>query len=231
MTDDADLVPEPGAPQPDGPAPGAPEPAGPESPHAAATARRRHPLVIIASMLLLLVIVGVVLVPQYASGVRALESFGSISPSLVLAALTLELASLLCYSALSAEMIGPPTPRFRTLLRIDLTDLGIRNAVPGGGATAAAARYRFLRQAGVRPENALTAATIQLTGSNLALGALFALGVALSLRTFSDNLYYRVAGIAVLLLLAGAALGCGCSPGSRPDRSRWPAPWHAVCRL
>ena len=200
MTDDADLVPEPGAPEPGLPGTGT----GP--PHPAATARRRHPLVIAASVLLLLVIVGVVLVPQYASGVRALESFGSISPSLVLAALTLELASLLCYSALSAEMIGPPTPRFRTLLRIDLTDLGIRNAVPGGGATAAAARYRFLRQAGVRPENALTAATIQLTGSNLALGALFALGVALSLRTFSDNLYYRVAGIAVLALLAAAAL-------------------------
>ena len=196
MIDNANRAPEPDVP-----------PAGPERPHPAATARRRHPLVISASIVLLAVIIGAVLVPQYASGVRALESFGSISPSLVLAALTLELASLLCSSALSAEVIGPAAPRYRTLLRIDLTDLGIRNAVPGGGATAAAARFRFLRQAGVRPENALTAATIQLTGSNLALGALFALGVALSVRTLSDNLYYRVAGIAVLALLAAAALG------------------------
>ena len=178
-----------------------------EAPHPAATARRRHPLVVAASVSLLLVIIGFVLVPQYASGVRALESFGSISASMVLAALTLELASLLCYSALSAEVIGPSAPRYRTLLRIDLTDLGVRNAVPGGSATAAAARFRFLRQAGVRPENALTAATIQLTGSTLALGGLFALGVALSLRAIPDNVYYRVAGIAVLALLTAAALG------------------------
>jgi len=189
-----------------------------EEAHGAAIARRRHPVVVVASVLLLLVIVGGVLLPQYASGIRALQSFGAISPALVLAALILELASLLCYSALSAEMIGPTAPRYRTLLRIDLTDLGIRNAVPGGGATAAAARFRFLRQAGVRPENALTAATIQLTGSNLALGALFALGVALSLRTLSDNFYYRVAGIAVLALLAAAALGAWLLT-RQPDRS------------
>lgn len=195
MTDDADRAAGPGIPAD-----------GPEPPHPAATARRRHPVVIAASVLLLLVIVAAVLVPQYASGVRALESFESISPALVLAAVTLEVASLLCYSALSAELIGPPAPRYRTLLRIDLTDLGIRNAVPGGGATAAAARFRFLRRAGVRPANALSAATIQLTGSNLALGGLFALGVALSLRTLTDNPYYRVAGTAVLALLLAAAV-------------------------
>lgn len=207
MTDDADRTAGPGSPAD-----------GPEPAHPAATARRRHPALVGASIILLLVIVGVVLVPQYASGVRALESFESISPALVLAAVTLEVASLLCYSALSAALIGQPAPGYRTLLRIDLTDLGIRNALPAGGATAAAARFRFLRQAGVPAENALSTATIQLTGSNLALGALFALGLILSLRALTDSPYYRMAGIAVLALLVFTALGAWLLT-RHPDRA------------
>lgn len=159
------------------------------------------------SIVILAVIVWRVIVPQYGAAVDALNSLEHVSLALVLTAAGLEVASLLANSALTAAVLGRGRPRYLTLLRIDLTNLGVSHVVPGGGIAAAAVRYRLLGLAGVRPADALTAAAIQTTGANLVLGLLFALGLIVSLASLSDNAYYLVAASVVLglLIIAGVA--------------------------
>ncbi|ALE05634.1 hypothetical protein AL755_09325 [Arthrobacter sp. ERGS1:01] len=157
----------------------------------------------IASAVVLFVLMRWVILPQYAGAVRTLGTLEQISFPLVLLAGILEMASLLAYSALTATVLGARRPSYFTLLRIDLADLGVNHVVPGGGATAAAVRFRLLQRAGIHPTNALAAAAIEITISNLVLAAVFAAGLLLSLTAISANAYYRSAsGVAVAALLA-----------------------------
>jgi uncharacterized protein (TIRG00374 family) len=169
---------------------------------------RRIPkwLLATASALVLIVSVRWIIVPQYANAVRTLGALEQISLPLVLTAGILELSSLLAYSALTANVLGAGRPSYFTLLRIDLADLGVNHVVPGGGATAAAVRFRLLRRAGTPPANALAAAAIEIAGSNLVLAAIFATGLLLSLTSISANLYYRSASAAALAALLATGL-------------------------
>jgi uncharacterized protein (TIRG00374 family) len=115
----------------------------------------------------------------------------------------LEVASNAAYSALTARIIGPKRLSYFTALRIDAADLGVNHVVPGGGATAAAVRFRLFVRAGVPTEEALSGAALEITISNLALGALFAIGLAISLSALGSNDYYVVALAAVAVLFAG----------------------------
>ncbi|PYI64749.1 hypothetical protein CVV68_21030 [Arthrobacter livingstonensis] len=164
-------------------------------------------LLAVASALVLIVLVPWIIVPQYSNAVQTLGTLERISLPLVLLAGILELSSLLAYSALTASVLGPGRPSYFTLLRIDLADLGVNHVVPGGGATAAAVRFSLLQRAGTRPAEALTAATIEIAGSNLVLAATFAVGLLLSLTTVAANGYYRTASIAGFLGLLGTGLG------------------------
>ncbi|WP_261388269.1 lysylphosphatidylglycerol synthase transmembrane domain-containing protein [Arthrobacter alpinus] len=103
---------------------------------------------------------------------------------------------------------GPGGPSYFTILRIDLAGLAVNHVVPGGGATAAAARFRLLHRAGVRSPNALSAAFIEVTSSNLVLGAICAVGLLMTLTTAWSNGYYRTAAIAILaaLLVTGTGI-------------------------
>jgi uncharacterized protein (TIRG00374 family) len=159
------------------------------------------------SVVVLILIGWFILVPQYGKALDALNSLEQIALFPALVAVGLELASLLANSALTASVIGADRPRYITLLRIDLTNLGISHTVPGGGFVAAAARFRLLGLAGVPPADALTAAAIETTGSNLVLGAIFGIGLVLSLTSFATSAYYVVAASAMLALLVGAGLG------------------------
>ncbi|MEB0202175.1 YbhN family protein [Cryobacterium sp. 5I3] len=171
--------------------------------------RARVPLwlKVLLSTALLFVIVWFVVVPQFAGVEAALASLESVSLPLVLLAAALQLSSLLSFSALTAAVLGPVRPGYFTLLRIDLADLGVNHVVPGGGATAAAVRFRLLVRAGVRSGAALTTATIETTGSNLVLGIVFAGGILLSITTLVVTGTYIVAGTVVLVLLVGTGAG------------------------
>jgi uncharacterized protein (TIRG00374 family) len=158
------------------------------------------------SIVILVLILWFVVVPQFINAERALDSLQRISLPMALSAVVLEISSLLVYSALTAALLGRAAPPYFTVLRIDLTALGVNHVVPGGSATAAATRFRLLGHAGVRPAAAFTAATIETTGSNIVLGVLFAVGIAFSLGSFADNVYYLVAASTVLVLVAGAGI-------------------------
>lgn len=161
-----------------------------------------------ASVILLVLIIWFVLVPQFYGAEGALDSLRHLPLSLVVIAVTAEFASMAANSMLTMAVLGRDRPSFFTLLRIDLVSLGLSHVVPaGGGATGAAARFRLLVLAGTRPASALVAATIQTTGSNVVLGVIFTIGVALSLSHFPGNASYLTAAVAALALLLLTGFG------------------------
>lgn len=127
------------------------------------------------------------------------------------AGLLLEIVSLLCYSGLTRAVLrGPGAPPYRTLLRIDLTGYGASHVLPGGGAAAAALRFRLLWRAGVRTQDAVTATAVTTATTTCTLVAVFAAGLVLALRQPGGHPYLGTAGVVaggavafVLLILVG----------------------------
>jgi uncharacterized protein (TIRG00374 family) len=159
------------------------------------------------AVVILVLLVGFVVVPQYADAQRALASAGMLSPSLLVLGLVLELGSLAAYGALTRVALDPATrPDYPTILRIDLTGVAVTNAVPGGGATALAVRYRLLTRAGVRSGATAGGIAVEATVSNLLLGAVFAGGILLSLGSLPSSPFYRLAGGFILLIFGTAAV-------------------------
>jgi uncharacterized protein (TIRG00374 family) len=146
----------------------------------------------------LVAVIWFVLIPQFKGARAALFSLGHISTPLLLLGLGLELASISAYSALSYVTLNRPgRPSYPTILRIDLATQGVNNAVPGGGPTSTAVKYRLLTQAGTRPANALTGTTVEIATSVLTLGGMFGIAIAVSAGAVHANLEYVVAGIVV----------------------------------
>jgi uncharacterized protein (TIRG00374 family) len=162
--------------------------------------------------IVLLLVIRYVLVPQFDGAAGALEALAGVSLPLILLGLVLEAVSLVCYSALTRAALNPHNrPGFFTILRIDLVGLGINNAVPAGGPTATALRFRMLTRAGMRFADAASGTTIEVSTSVLAIGGIFGLGVVLSLSAIRENPYYLVAGgvvcaVAILALALTALL-------------------------
>jgi uncharacterized protein (TIRG00374 family) len=156
-------------------------------------------------------VVWLVLIPQWAEVRPALDSLGHVSSPLLLVGLGLELASIASYSVLTRSTLNLGSrPKYPTLLRIDLATQGVNNAVPGGGPTSTALKYRLLIVAGTKPANAVTGTTLEISTSVLTLGGIFGLAIASMMFAVRGNLAYLVAGIVVLgvaiLVTIGAVL-------------------------
>jgi uncharacterized protein (TIRG00374 family) len=160
-----------------------------------------------AAVIILVLLVGFVVVPQYGDAQKALHSVGMLSPFLLLLGLTLELGSLGAFGALTRVALDPAgRPTYPTVLRIDLTGVAVTNAVPGGGATALAVRYRLLMRAGAPSGAVAGGLAVETTVSNLLLGAVFACGILFSLGSLPSSPYYRLAGGFILLIFGTAAV-------------------------
>ena len=171
-------------------------------------ARLVHVLRWPVAALVLVVALEYLVLPQLAGLPSVFHALARVAWPLTATAVLLELASLASYSALT-KLVLPPGRRlgFFTVFRIDLSDLAVNHVVPGGGTTAAAVRYRLLTHAGTRPQDALSAATIEIIGSNLVLGAVFGLGLLSALATVHASGYYLVAGAIVIAGLCLALTG------------------------
>lgn len=156
----------------------------------------------VAAILAVVLVFEYVVLPQLVGSDNVVAALLRLPPVLVLFALILETASLACYSLLTRAVLpGDVRPGFFTLFRIDLCDLAVNHTVPGGGATAAAARFRLLTRCGVRSGDALSAATVQVVGTNLVLAGLFALGLLIGRGNGAGGRYLTTAGVVVLVLL------------------------------
>jgi len=158
----------------------------------------------IAALLLLL---RFVVIPQFIDAGHGLHEIRGLSPWSLLLALALELASLAAYGALTWGVLDPrDRPRYDTVLRVDLAGVGTTNAIPAGGAFALAVRYRLLAAAGSSPSSIVGGLAVEVILSNLLLGAVFALGLLLSLASLPPSPYYQVAGAFMVGVFGGAAI-------------------------
>ncbi len=156
----------------------------------------------------LVVVIWFILIPQFIGARTAFESLTRLSLPLVILAVVLEAASLVSYSALTWVTLNPATrPGFFTLLRIDMACLGINNAVPGGGITATASKYRMLTLARTAPADAVAGTTAEVATSTLVLGGIFGIGVVVSLSSIRGNPNYLVASVVVIAIALLAAAG------------------------
>jgi uncharacterized protein (TIRG00374 family) len=153
------------------------------------------------SVLILGLTIWLIVIPQFGEAKGALTSLEGVAVPLLVLAVVLELLSLMAYSALTQLILARSKPSYATLLRIDLTDLGVNHVVPGGGATSGALRLRLFKLLGIPAARGFTTATLEITGSNLVLGAIFGVGIVFSITSFSGNVLYSVAASAVLALL------------------------------
>lgn len=141
--------------------------------------------------------------PQFSDLEASFTAVEDLSVPLVAASFLLQVLSL-CYSALTGIVLGWGRLRYGTLLRIDLSDLAVNHTAPGGGTVAGAARFRLFVTERIPSREALAAATVQVSISNLALAVVFLLGVVLSIaQIHGDPGNYVLAGVVVLILIGG----------------------------
>jgi uncharacterized protein (TIRG00374 family) len=172
----------------------------------------------IAALLLLL---RYVVIPQFIEAGHDLHIIQGRSPWPLLLVLALELASLATYGALTFAVLDPrDRARYGTVLRVDLAGVGTTNAIPAGGAFALAVRYRLLAQAGSSPTTIVGGLAVEVILSNLLLGAVFALGLLLSLASLPPSPYYQVAGLFMVVIFGGAAIALAVAVRRRPQVMR-----------
>jgi uncharacterized protein (TIRG00374 family) len=141
--------------------------------------------------------------PQLAGARSALDLLAAVSPGFLTLGLVLELASLVSYSALTRSVLPSRSrPGLWTVLRIDLSGLGVSHLLPGGGATASALRYRLFTVAGMRSADVLSATAIETVGTSLVLALVFGAGLLLVLPSAGGNPYFLVAGVVAFVFLA-----------------------------
>lgn len=157
-------------------------------------------------LILSIVVVEYLVLPQLIGASDDISLLASAQPGLLAVALALEACSLACFTALTRATLPVGCPRFWTLIRIDLTGYGVSHVMPGGGATAAAFRYRLLTRAGVSGEDAFAGATVQTAAALVMLIGLFFSGIVLSLQTTALQSSYVVAGSVALGLLLALAV-------------------------
>jgi uncharacterized protein (TIRG00374 family) len=171
--------------------------------------RRRQRLVaagrIVLAIAVVVLVTWLVLVPQFGDVTAGLSRFASLAPALVVAAAVAEVLSLLSFSVLSRAILGRELP-FHRLLTIDMADLAVNHTLPGGGATAAAVRYRLIRSEGVSPRRALGLATLETAVSNVFLATVFAVGAVLTVGRMRGSSAYLVAGIVTSAVIVMAVV-------------------------
>ena len=157
-------------------------------------------------VLVTVLVVEYFVLPQLAGARSALDLLSAVSPGFLALGLVLELASLVSYSALTRSVLPHATrPRLWTVLRIDLSGLGVSHLLPGGGATASALRYRLFTVAGMAPADVLSATAIEGAGTAVVLALVFGAGLLLALPSASGNPYFLVAAVVAAVFLASGA--------------------------
>lgn len=131
------------------------------------------------SVVALVLGVWLIVIPQWRQAAVVLPRLEQLPVAPIVLALLAQAASLVCFSAMTMLLVGPPLG-LGTALRIDLADLAVNHTVPGGGGVAAAVRFRLLVRRGLDPGRALAVASIEITVSNLALAAVFLVGLLLT---------------------------------------------------
>lgn len=161
-------------------------------------------------LLVVAIVVEYLVVPQLAGTRKSWQLLQSANNWWLLAALGLEVLSLLTYGLLTWHLLPRLNrPTYGRIMRIDLATLAVSHSVPAGSAVGLGLGYRLLTTAGVPGPSAAAAKATQAVGSAVVLNVL--LGGALVATVFQHGFastygLVAVAGLAMLALAAVATL-------------------------
>jgi uncharacterized protein (TIRG00374 family) len=157
-----------------------------------------------AGWLAFLLVVEYLVIPQIPGTRKAIHLLAGVNPLYLVAGFLLEAASIVTYAQLTRSVLPKSSdPGLRTIVRIQLTTLGLSHCVPGGTAAGSSLGYRMMTNAGVDGPDAGFALGTQGLGSALVLNALLWGALVASIPVEGINPFYlSVAIIGALLLTA-----------------------------
>lgn len=156
----------------------------------------------VGALLLTVAAVEYLLLPRLVEARAEASLLADMSALLLVPALALQVASLTAYTCLTQVILpGGPSLRFGTQLRIDLTGFGVSHVVPGGGATAAALRYRLMTVRGLPKDVAVSLAAVQTVLAVLGLLVVATVGQVLTALRIGVNPLTLALVVAVLVAL------------------------------
>lgn len=193
-----------------------------------AKAQRRHVALRRGFQLVALFVVIHFLLPLLGGLRSSVHVLSSANPWLVVLAVVLQAASVLCYGQ-CARVLLPHDSRIglRAVMRIELAMLALQHVVPGGAATSTPVGYRMFRRAGVPAGDAGFVLGLQGIGSSAVLNVLLLVVLAGSVPFRGLRPVYLVALLVGVVLVGGILLVLI----SVTTHSRWVA-WlqHRVAR-
>lgn len=145
-------------------------------------------------------------IPTLIRSSRNASLLSQVNPALLLLAVALEVASLVCYAVLTRVTL-PDQPRLHlfTLFRIQLATRAVTNVVPGGSAAGSTLGYRLLTDAGISSSAAgFSLATVGL-GSAVVLNLILWVALLISIPLNGFRTAYVTAAIVGVLLLGFVA--------------------------
>jgi uncharacterized protein (TIRG00374 family) len=173
---------------------------------------RRRPRWVRSAVMVVLVLAAVEygVLPSLVAAKHDIDLVRSASVVLLVLALVLEAASLVCYTGLTRAVLPADAHvGWGTQLAIDLTGYGVSHVVPGGGATAMGLRYGLMTSAGVPRRMVVTATATQTVLSDLFLACCYLIGALVALPEVLDHRSLQIAaaaGLGFFALVAAAVV-------------------------
>ena len=176
----------------------------------------------VGALLLTVAAVEYLLLPRLVEARAEVPLLTAMSAVLLVPALVLQAASLTAYTCLTQVILrGGPSLPFGTQLRIDLTGYGTSHVVPGGGATAAALRYRLMAVRGVPKDVAASLAAVQTVLAVLGLLVVATVGQVLTALRIGVNPLTLGLVVAVLVALTAGGSFIAHEPPTVRTASAW----------
>ncbi len=146
--------------------------------------------------------------PSLVSARNDVHLLGDADVPLLVLAFLLEVAALAAYTGLTRAILPAGLPvGWWTQFAVDLVGNGASHALPGGGATASALRYRLMRSSGIGASASMATSAMQPTISDLALGALYVAGVVSVLPQLHGRPSLLITAAVTAVVIVGAVVG------------------------
>ena len=146
--------------------------------------------------------------PSLVSAKHDVHLLGDASVPLLVLAFLLEVTALATYTGLTRAILPAGLPvGWWTQFAVDLVGNGASHALPGGGATASALRYRLMRSSGIGASASMATSAMQPTISDLALGGLYVAGVVSVLPQLHGRPSLLITAAATAVVIVGAVVG------------------------
>ncbi len=139
---------------------------------------------------------------------KALKQLGHVHVPYLAAGAALEMAAIVSYAFLTRAVLPreKDNPSVLTLLRVQLSTLGLSHVAPGGTAAGSPLGYRLLTNAGVSGPDAGFALATQGMGSAVVLNVILWLALVVSIPLNGFNPIYLAAAVLGIILIGAFAV-------------------------